>query len=219
MRSVRSSRSARTRSPSTSRPHSSYRARGIAARASRDVKRHTGVDDLLPRWRTELEAIGWSVDRLAAHLAAAVPTGQPGLPFPMAAVEIEDLAAEVLGVDGRLLANHKVFTRTNLIAEVAPRLYGRDPAELDRMLDYLIASREVVPLIGVAGAREQAFTTGQVLTTEATIAYAVECLAKRAGQALGRQAIADALATVESNRGHRLTTGQQRGGCPETCGS
>ena len=151
--------------------YSSYRARGIAARASRDVKRHTGVDELLPRWRSELAAIGWPVERLVAHLGSA-STVQPALPFPMTEAEIGDLAAKVLDIDGRLLANHKVFTRTNLIADVAPRLYGRDPAELDRMLDHLIASRDVVPLIGVAGAREQAFTTAQVLTTEATIAYA-----------------------------------------------
>ena len=30
-----------------------------------------------------------------------------------------------------------MFTRTHLIAEVAPRLYGRDPAELDRVLDHI----------------------------------------------------------------------------------
>jgi conjugative relaxase-like TrwC/TraI family protein len=189
--------------------YSSYRARGIAARASRDVKRHTGVDELLPRWRSELEAIGWPVERLVAHLGSA-STAQPALPFPMTEAEIDDLAAEVLDIDGRLLANHKVFTRTNLIAELAPHLYGRDPVELDRVLDHLIASRDVVPLIGVAGAREQAFTTAQVLITEATIAYAVERLANRTGPALEQQAIAEALAAAESDRGHRLTTGQQR---------
>jgi hypothetical protein len=189
--------------------YSSYRARGIAARASRDVKRHPGVDELLPRWRAELEAIGWPVERLVAHLGSA-STGQPALPFPMTEAEIDDLAAEVLDIDGRLLANHKVFTRTNLIAEVTPRLYGRDPAELDRVLDHLIGSRDVVPLIGVAGAREQAFTTAQILITEATIAYAVERLANRTGPALAQQAIAQALAAAESDRGHRLTTGQQR---------
>ncbi len=188
--------------------YSSYRARGIAARASRDVKRHTGIDELLPRWRAELGAIGWPAERLVSRLGSA-STGQPALPFPMTEAEIDDLTAEVLDIDGRLLANHKVFTRTNLIAEVAPRLYGRDPAELDRVLDHLIGSRDVVPLIGVAGAREQAFTTAQVLTTEATIAYAVERLADRTGPALEQPAIAEALAAAESGRGHRLTAGQQ----------
>ncbi len=41
-------------------------------------------------------------------------------------------------MDGPLLARHKVFTRTHLIAEIAPRLYGRDPAELDRVLDRML---------------------------------------------------------------------------------
>ena len=31
-----------------------YRARGVAARATRSVKRHTGVDELLPTWHQEL---------------------------------------------------------------------------------------------------------------------------------------------------------------------
>jgi len=189
--------------------HSSYRARGVAARATRAVKRHTGVDELLPHWRAEARAAGWPVERLVAHLAMS-QTPERCLPFPMTTTEIEALAAEVLDIDGRLLSNHKVFTRTNLIAEVAPRLYGRDPAELDRVLDHMVASRDVVPLIGVAAAREQAYTTAQVLTTEATIAWAVEHLAERPGPALPQQQVADALAAAESARGHRLTSGQRR---------
>jgi conjugative relaxase-like TrwC/TraI family protein len=189
--------------------YSSYRARGIAARASRAVKRHTGVDELLPHWRAEAAAAGWTVDRLAEHLAMA-QAPERALPFPMSTAEFEALSAEVLDIDGRLLANHKVFTRTNLIAEVAPRLYGRDPAELDRVLDHLVASREVVPLIAVAGAREQAFTTAQVLTAEATIAWAVEHLAERSGPALPQEQVTGALTATESAGGHRLTAGQRR---------
>jgi conjugative relaxase-like TrwC/TraI family protein len=48
-----------------------YRTRGVAARATRDVKRHTGADKLLPAWRAELAAAGWPVERLAAHLASS----------------------------------------------------------------------------------------------------------------------------------------------------
>ena len=101
--------------------------------------------------------------------------------FPLTDTEIDRLAGEVLDVDGRLLANHKIFTRTQLIAELAPRLYGRDPAELDGVLDHIVTSRAVVPLIGVTGAREQAYTTVEVLTAEATIAGVVETLATRPG--------------------------------------
>jgi conjugative relaxase-like TrwC/TraI family protein len=189
--------------------YSSYRARGVAARASRAVKRHTGVDELLPHWQAEAAAAGWPVDRLAEHLAMAQAPAR-ALPFPMSTADIEALSAEVLDIDGRLLANHKVFTRTKLIAEVAPRLYGRDPAELDRVLDHMVASREVVPLIAVAGAREQAYTTAQVLTAEATIAWAVEHLAERSGPTVPQEQVTAALAATESASGHRLTVGQRR---------
>src|SRR3546814_1752737 len=48
--------------------HTSYRARSVAARDTRSVKRHTGADELLPHWQTELHELGWSVERLATAL-------------------------------------------------------------------------------------------------------------------------------------------------------
>lgn len=195
-----------------------YRARGIAARASRNVKRHTGVDQLLPFWRAELDAIGWPVERLTGDLTMSrTLTGR------LTGDEIDQLTADVLDVDGRLLANHKAFTRTHLVAELAPRLYGRDPAELDRVLDRVLASREVVPLIGVAGARERTYTTASVLRAEVTIAAAVDALADHAGPAVEPEHVAAAVADAEHERGHRLTAGQQvvvermcSGGCAVT---
>jgi MFS superfamily sulfate permease-like transporter len=53
-----------------------------------------------------LEAIGWPVERLTAHLAASTDRGHR-LPFPLTAAEIEALATEVLDVDGRPLANRQ----------------------------------------------------------------------------------------------------------------
>jgi ATP-dependent exoDNAse (exonuclease V) alpha subunit len=103
-----------------------------------------------------------------------------------------------------------VFTRTHLIAEVAPRLYGRDPAELDRVLDHITAGRQVVPLVGVAGARERSYTTVDVLAAEATIARTVERLADRPGRALDRRRIARAVVNAERDRGHQLTAAQRR---------
>ena len=102
------------------------RARAVAARQTRTVKRHTGVDELLPTWIAELEALGWTVERLSAQLDAARLV-HSGLAEPLSAAEIDALAASVLDVDGSLLRDRKVFTRTRLIAEVAPRLYGADP--------------------------------------------------------------------------------------------
>jgi conjugative relaxase-like TrwC/TraI family protein len=205
-----------------------YRARGLAARATRSVKRHTGVAELLPRWRAELQAVGWPIERLATHLeqTGGLPRGRTGAPagtggrtggpaggrgsIPLTDAELDALAADVLDVDGRLLANRKVFTRTNLVAEVAPRLYGRDPAELDRVLARIVGSDRVIPLIGVAGAREQSYTTVEVLTAEATIAETVERLAVRSGPAVAEDQIAATVAAAEQARGHGLTAGQRR---------
>jgi conjugative relaxase-like TrwC/TraI family protein len=158
--------------------HGTYRAANIAARDSRAPKRHTGVDQLVPEWHRELAELGWPIERLAAHLEAHRDRTR-GLSFPMTDAELDRLLGEVLDVDGDLLLDHKAFTRTNLTAELAPRLYGRDPTELDRALDRAIGSRDVVPLIRVAGAREQAYTTAAVLENEATIRTVVGWLADR----------------------------------------
>ena len=51
--------------------YTGYRARNVAARRNRPVKRGTGTDQLMPRWIAELEAHGWTVERLAASLDRA----------------------------------------------------------------------------------------------------------------------------------------------------
>src|SRR3546814_5258312 len=79
--------------------HTSYRARSVAARDTRSVKRHTGADELLPGWRGELEGLGWSVERLATALEAARTT-TPQLPMGLTAPEIDALAGEVLDAGG-----------------------------------------------------------------------------------------------------------------------
>ena len=114
----------------------------------------------------------------------------------------------MLDIDGHLLARRKVFNRTHLIAEVAPRLCGRDPADLDRVLDRIVGGGDVVPLIGVTGAREQSYTTVEVLAAEHTIARTIEALAGQPGPAVdGARAIA-ALLAKEQAIGAPLTQGQ-----------
>jgi hypothetical protein len=54
----------------------SYRARSVAARTTRSVKRHEPQSDLVARWRAELAAAGWPVERLAEAVDTAV-AGQP----------------------------------------------------------------------------------------------------------------------------------------------
>lgn len=184
-----------------------YRARGVAARQTRSVKRQTGADELLPVWHAELSAVGWPVERLADHLTASQERVR-GLPFPLSSGELDQIAAAVLDIDGNLLTRHKVFTRTNLVAEVAPRLYGRDPADLDRVLDHITTTRQVVPLIGVAGAREQSYTTVEVLAAEQTIARTIEALADQPGPTVDPDVAVEALRAKEQSIGVSLTPGQ-----------
>ena len=122
--------------------------------------------------------------------------------------EIDALASEVLDSGGELMRRHKVFTRTRLIAEIAPRLYGHDPAQLDPVIDRVLASRQVVPLIGVVGAHEQAYATAEVLATEAAIAQTIGRLADRPGPRVMAGEIDEAIDVAEAQVGRVLTDGQ-----------
>jgi hypothetical protein len=185
-----------------------YRAANIAARATRDIKRHTGVNELMPRWRQELAEIGWPIERIAAALEAAREAGT-GVAPPLTNREIDQITAELTDPDGPFLARGKVFTRTRLIAEVAPRLYGHDPAELDPVLDRILASELVTPLIGVARAVEQPYTATAVLTTEHAIANAVERLIDQDGPRLDPAEVQEAIAAKQDEIGAELSKGQQ----------
>jgi conjugative relaxase-like TrwC/TraI family protein len=77
------------------RGQSSYRARNIAARATREVKRHTGVDELMPQWRAELDTIGWPIERLEAALAHA-RDHTLDRPAPLTATDIDALTAALM---------------------------------------------------------------------------------------------------------------------------
>lgn len=185
---------------------SGYRARSVAARHTRTAKRGTGTDQLLPGWEAELDAAGWPVERLAAQLHH---TRGRVLAPRLSDEQIDRLAGEVLDVDGELLRNHKVFTRTNLVAAVAPMLYGHDPSELSRVIARITAGAEVVPLVRVAGAREQAYTTAAVLATEHAIAQTVDRLADRPAPAVDSRVVAAAVAAKEAAIGQPLSAGQR----------
>ncbi len=183
-----------------------YRARQVAARESRAVKRHTGVDDLMPVWQAELAAIGWSVERLSAALDDARTV--PALPAPLSRERVDALAVEVLHIDGDLMANHKVFTRTHLVTAVAPLLYGHDPGELDRVVDHILGGRLVVPLLASGAIHERAYATVEVLATEQAIAESIDRLADQPGPALPERDVTDAVLAKGDEIGHRLTPGQ-----------
>jgi conjugative relaxase-like TrwC/TraI family protein len=88
--------------------YTSYRARNVAARRNRPVKRGTGTDQLMGRWIAELETHGWALERLAASLQQARLQCW-GLARPLTDTEIDSMAAHLLDPEGEFLARWKVF--------------------------------------------------------------------------------------------------------------
>ena len=106
----------------------SYRARGVAARATRTVKRHTPVDDLMVRWRAELAGIGLhpvdlirSVERAAAERPAPGPV--------LTDDELDALVERLVAGDGPAGPAQGVLPPGRRRRRRAG-VYGRDPAEL-----------------------------------------------------------------------------------------
>jgi hypothetical protein len=196
--------------------YTGYRARNIA-RHNRPVKRGTGTEELIPRWIGELEANGWGVERLTASLVHARHQCR-GLARPLTDGEIDRLAADLFDPEGEFLARWKVFGRARLVAEIAPRLYGHHPGELDRVVDRILASELVVPLIGVAGACEQPYATTAVLATEHTIAGTLERVTTRRGPVAEPALIDHVTRAKQTELGHPLSAGQRRA-VARVCGS
>jgi len=184
--------------------HSSYRARGMAARASRAHKRHEPIADLVGLWRSELAEAGWALEALAENLelanAAAV------LPEPVDYHGELALAQEVLGPDGAL-ARAKVFSRRELIVATGPHLYGQTMAEATRVIDRLLGDAEVIPLMAVSGARERVYALASVIAAENGIAAAVELGATATDRT--KVAVEAALAEVAARRGYALSPEQE----------
>jgi conjugative relaxase-like TrwC/TraI family protein len=186
-----------------------YRARNAAARATRVVKRGTGVDELQPRWEAELAEIGWPIERL--HQALEVASAEwTGLAPPLSDRELDRLTERLMDPDGEFLARGKIFTRTRVVGEVAPELYGHDPTELDHVVDQIVASPLVVPLIGVEGVRERVYTAAEVLATEQAIAACVDRLIQAPGPRLDPTLVLAAIAAKQDEIGAELSDGQYR---------
>jgi conjugative relaxase-like TrwC/TraI family protein len=189
------------------RGYDTPQARKIAALNTRPIKRFTGVDELMDRWHRELADIGWDVDRLNQALEAA-RHGACGFAPELTDAQIDGIATDLFDVRGAFLRRSKTFTRHRIIAEVAPLLYGQDPAGLDRVIGRILADLEVVPMIGIDGAREQRYTTATVLITEARIAATVDRLASEHFESVPAERIDDAIRAKESANGYRFTPGQ-----------
>ncbi len=211
---VHSKRSAEIDAECERRGDSSSRARAVAARTTRRAKQETVEAELVGRWQTELAAIGWPLERLAASVDAAAarlgPPAKPSLKW------VRHTLSEVLSPEGEL-ARRKVFSRRHLLVELAPYLFGRDPRLLEVLVDRGLADPEVIPLVGVAGAREPAHTLASVLAAERAIADAVaRQLGRRDASTVSHGSLDQAMRTAEQNIGGDLSA-EQRNAAVSMC--
>ena len=182
-------------------PGASYAARSVAARATRDRKAEAPVEDLLTRWQDELSA----ANHPPADLVAAVEAAGSGYQLPE--VDLEQLAGELLGLDGRL-ASEKTFTRADVIIAAAPHLHGLAVSVLDQVVEAVLANDDAVTLAIVTGSREPVWTARCVLADEERIATVAELLAGDDGPKVEEQAALDAVTRLEESLGVPLTAAQ-----------
>jgi conjugative relaxase-like TrwC/TraI family protein len=200
---LHSKRAAEIEAECERRGETSYRARGVAARTTRSAKEHEEEEELVGRWRAELEAVGWPLERLAASVEASMRT-----PQPMSLRDARWVLSEILDKDSDL-ARRKVFSRRHVIVTIAPYLYGQDPAFLGPLVERALADPEVVPLVGVKGARERVHSLASVLAREVAIAESLRRqLSRSDAPAVSESAVEAAIATTEASLGAQLSEEQ-----------
>jgi hypothetical protein len=127
----------------------------------------------------------------------------------MTLTDARRLVSELLRDDGEL-ARRKVFSRRHVIVALAPQLYGQDPAFLDPLVDRAIADPEVVPLVGVKGARERVHSLASVLARETAIAESLRRqLARSDAPAVTEAALGAAIVAAEADLGAQLSEEQR----------
>src|SRR4051812_20331154 len=97
---VHSKRAAEINAAVGERGYDTYQARNVAARATRSVKRHTPVGELLPVWQAELEGVGWPVRELAVAVDRAAENR--AVPERLADSQVERIVTEVVTATGDL---------------------------------------------------------------------------------------------------------------------
>ncbi len=208
---VHSKRSAEINEAVAEKGFDSYQARQVAARETRKTKRHTPVDELLPRWRTELTEAGFPPEQLVADIKRA--DLEYRLEHSPTKVlwdkELAELTNDVLGPDGTLSAR-KVFSKRDVIVAVAPKIFGLPARELEKATERVLRDPDAIPLVGVPRASERAFATAHVLATEQAIERAVERGVENLGAArVTPEVAADAMGRQSAVLGSPLTPGQQ----------
>ncbi|HVW33605.1 MAG TPA: MobF family relaxase, partial [Acidimicrobiia bacterium] len=213
---IHSKRAAEIGEAVKARGGSSYRARNIAARDTRDVKRHTPVGELMPRWHAELAEAGWTVPDLVASVERA--GRETTVARPLSEREITRLGIAILSSNGRL-SRAKVFTAADVIVAIGPAVYGRPAGDLERVVQRILAVPDCVPLLGVKNTRERTYATAAALATESAIA---EVVARGTGAATSAvvpgDVVSAAIVRSEGVLSRPLTSGQKkavRGICGE----
>jgi hypothetical protein len=148
----------------------SYRARRVADRTTRQSKEHGVEGEVVGRWQAELASIGWPIERLAA-LGRHRHSGAGSAAQTVTEDRRSDVRPGTVG--GRGAARRKVFARRHVLVEVAPHPFGHDPRLHDLLVDRALQDPEMIPLVGVAGAREQPYALASVLATEQAVANAI----------------------------------------------
>ena len=155
---------------------STYQARRVAARETRKQKRHSSVEELVPRWRAELTTAGFPPEQLVADIE------QAGLAYQrqhhqgfeiLGNRALTAMGEDMLGPTGTLSAR-KVFAKRDVIVAVAPMVFGLPVTELDKATTCVLRDPDAIPLGGVPRASEQAFSTAHVIATELAIEQAME---------------------------------------------
>jgi hypothetical protein len=188
----------------------------VAARTTRTAKQQTVEGELAGRWRDELSSIGWPVERLTAAIDSAAQ--QLGPPPKLTLKSVRRTLGDQLSADGEL-ARRKVFARRHLLVELAPRLFGQDPRALDLLVDRTLQDPEVIPLVDVAGAREQPHALASVLATETAIANGIARQIERTDAPVApAAAVEQAITMAEHTIGGALSA-EQRDAAAAICGS
>ena len=186
----------------------SYRARGVAARNSRDAKKDGKPEALIGRWLDELDSIGWPSRKLNQRLNIVNERRHQPLRTLTDQQRVR-LVADAIGPNGPL-AKRKAFTRADVIRVIAPALYGCSAGELNRVVAGIVQHRECVPLVGQPGARGRAWAAASVLATEQAIEAVGERLVGReTGVTVGRLATGLAIGDKERSLGRSLTDSQR----------
>jgi conjugative relaxase-like TrwC/TraI family protein len=205
---VHSKRAAEIDAECERRGDHSSRARAVAARTTRPAKEHGVEGELVARWRVELASIGWPVERLSAAIESAAR--ELGPPLKLTLKSVRRTLGEVLSAEGEL-ARRKVFARRHVLVELAPHLFGQDPRALDLLVGRALQDPEVIPLVGVAGAREQPHALAKVLATEQAIADAIGRQVERCDALVAPVGVVEqAITWAEKTIGTALSSEQRR---------